>query len=75
MKLFLKDFKYAPIGNVDYIYLYLFPEQLTTIEDWLFAGIKDGTILISTTFHFKKHMPFETIKDRKGGDRIYLYRK
>lgn len=75
MKLFLKDFKYAPIGNVDYIYLYLFPEQLASIEDWLFAGIKEWTILISTTFHFKKHNPFKTIKDRKGQDRIFLYHK
>lgn len=41
MKLLLKDFSHAPIGNVDYIYLYLFPEQLSVIEDWLFAGIKE----------------------------------
>jgi SAM-dependent methyltransferase len=75
IKLFLKDFKYAPIGNVDYIYLYLFPEQLVSIEDWLFSWVKEWTLLISTTFHFKKHMPFDTIKDRKGQDRIFLYRK
>ena len=75
MKLFLKDFKYAPIAHVDYIYLYLFPEQLAVIEDWLFSWIKDGTILISTTFHFKKHIPFQTIKDRKWQDRIFLYKK
>jgi len=74
MKLFLKDFKHAPIGNVDYIYLYLFPEQLVVIEDWLFSWIKEWTILISTTFHFKKHWPFDTIKDRKGHDRIFLYK-
>ena len=75
MKLLLKDFKHAPIGDVDYIYLYLFPEQLATIEDWLFSWIKEWTILVSTTFHFKKHQPFQTIKDRKGQDRIFLYRK
>ena len=75
MKLLLKDFKHAPIGNVDYIYLYLFPEQLVLIEDWLFAWIREDTILISTTFHFQKHTPFETIKDRKWQDRIFLYRK
>ena len=75
MKLFLKDFKYAPIGNVDYIYLYLFPEQLASIEDWLFSWVKEWTLLISTTFHFKKHMPFETIKDGRWKDRIFLYRK
>lgn len=75
MKLLLKDFKYAPIGNVDYIYLYLFPEQLALIEDWLFSWVKEWTILISTTFHFRKHSPFDTIKDRKGQDRIFLYKK
>ncbi|MCX6822659.1 MAG: methyltransferase domain-containing protein [candidate division SR1 bacterium] len=75
MKLVLKDFKHAPIGDTDYIYLYLFPGQMVSIEDWVFSGVKEGTILISTTFHFKKHIPFQIIKDRKGRDRIYLYRK
>lgn len=75
MKLFLKDFKHAPIGNVDYVYLYLFPEQLVLIEDWLFLNIKGGTIIISNTFQFKKHKPFQVIEDKKWRERIFLYRK
>lgn len=75
MKLFRQDFSHAPIDDVDYLYFYLFPEQLVSIEDWVFSSIKKETIIISNTFEFKKHPPFQTIKDRRGKDRIFLYKK
>jgi hypothetical protein len=75
MKLFHKDFTSAPIGEADYIYFYLFPEQMASIEDWVFSSIKEGTILISNTFQFKQNKPFEVIKNKNGKEKIFLYRK
>ena len=69
------DFLKADLHNVDYIYLYLFPGQMVNIEHRLFDHIGPDTIVISNTFLFHKHIPFETIKDRKGKERIRLYRK
>lgn len=69
------DFLQADLSKTDYVYLYLFPGQMANIEDWVFDQIGEHTIVISNTFQFKKHIPFETIKDRKGKERIRLYRK
>ena len=69
------DFFQADLAHVDYIYLYLFPGQMLAIEDWVFSHISNDTIVIANTFQFKKHVPFEIIKDHRGKERIRLYRK
>ncbi len=69
------NFKKAQLKNYDYIYIYLWPEQLVFIEDWMFAHISEKTIIISNSFTFIKHMPFDVINDEHNKKAIYLYKK
>jgi len=59
------DFLSADVLGADYVYLYLFPQHILDIEDRLFAHMKNDAIIISNTFSFGKHVPFQTIKDNK----------
>ncbi|MCX6823993.1 MAG: class I SAM-dependent methyltransferase [candidate division SR1 bacterium] len=69
------NFKKAQLKNYEYIYIYLWPEQLVFIEDWMFAHISEKTIIISNSFKFVKHMPFDIINDEHNKKAIYLYKK
>ena len=55
--------------------MYLFPNQMMAIEDWVFEHITKDTIIISNSFTFTKHTPFESIRNEKGKETIRLYRK
>ncbi len=74
-KLFWKNFFKSEPSKYDYIYTYLLPVQMEYIENWVRENIWENTIIISNTFKFKKHQPFETFKTDKWKDRIYLYKK
>jgi len=69
------NFKKAPLKYYDYIYLYLFPEQLRGMEDRVFKNIALGTVVISNSFTFFKHTPFEILKDHNNKKVISLYKK
>lgn len=69
------NFKKAPLKRYDYIYMYLFPNQLISIEDWIFGHMWDDAIIISNSFTFAKHTPFDIIHDERDKKVIYLYRK
>lgn len=69
------NFKKAQLNSYDYIYIYLFPEHLISIEDWIFEHMKKGAIIISNSFFFVKHTPFDSIKDGRDKKVIYLYKK
>lgn len=75
LRLIKKNFLLADIHAYDYIYLYLLPEQMAAIEDWIFNHMKSDAIIISNSFQFVKHQPYEIIKDRHGKPSIFLYRK
>lgn len=75
IKMIKGNFETAPLEKYDYIYVYLFPNQLADIEDRIFKNITDHAIIISNSFKFSKHHPFDTIKNKKGRDAIFLYRK
>ncbi len=68
VQLIKENFIGKDIAWYDYIYLYLFPEFLEKIEDWIFENKKKDAIIISTAFTFKKHKPFKVL-DKK----VYLY--
>lgn len=70
-----KDFMKVDLSIFDYVYVYLLPIQLAFIEDWLWKNVKKDAIIIANSFHFKKHTPFETIKDKKGKPCLFLYKK
>lgn len=69
------NFLKVDISDYDYIYVYLLTEYLEKIEDFVFSNMKDDAIIISNTFKFKKHTPYEVTTNEKGRDRILLYRK
>ncbi len=73
--LFKKNFLNIDLSQFDYIYLYLFPQQLVVIEDWIWKTMKEDAVIISNSFQFKKHHPFQIIKNKKGKSCIFLYRK
>ena len=68
VKLIKWNFLTKDISSYDYIYLYLFPEFLEKIEDWIFENKKKDAIIISTAFTFKKHKPFKILSWK-----VYLY--
>lgn len=70
-----KDFLLADIHIYDYIYVYLLPMQMAAIEDWIFKTMKSDAIIISNSFQFAKHTPYEVIKDKNGKPSIFLYKK
>lgn len=74
MRLFRSDFQQAKLDHYDYIYLYLWPEQLKDIEDWIFSHIDKRTILISNSFMFVSHRPYKEIFDTTGKVVLRLYR-
>ena len=75
IQLFNKNFLKADLSQFDYVYTYLLTNLMEEIEEKLFSQIGSDTIVISNTFKFKKHLPFETLKNSEWKDRIYLYKK
>jgi len=69
IKIINGDFLKQDISVYDYIYVYLLPEFLGKIEDWIFTHKKKDTIIISTAFTFKNHKSFQIINWK-----IYLYK-
>jgi len=70
INLYKQDFtKIENLKDFDYIYIYLFPEFMEKIEDWIFENKNKDTIIISNSFQFKKNRPFQIIDEK-----IYLYK-
>jgi len=75
IKVIRANLKKADLKKYDYIYIYLFPNQLIHMENWIFENIKKDAIIISNSFVFIKHKPFKVIKNEKGKETIRLYKK
>lgn len=79
IKIFYGDFKkiekYLP--QADFIYVYLLPNVLKKIEDWLFGRIKPAARIISMSFFFSVHQPYLIQNTINLGDKtkILLYKK
>jgi len=65
LKIHHKDFLQADIKRYDYIYTYLLPQQMAQIEPWIFKNMSTRAIIISNSFQFAVHKPYEVIKDAK----------
>ena len=74
VNIYKQDLFQVDLKKYDYIYLYLRASQLAIMEDWIRENKAKDTIIISNTFEFKKHKPFEKIKNEKGFDTIFLYK-
>lgn len=70
-----KNFKKANLKEYKYIYIYLFPELLEKIEDWLFENISQNTIIISNSFEFDNRKAFRILTNQDNKDKIYMYKK
>jgi hypothetical protein len=68
-----KNFLKINLKWYDYIYVYLRPSQLANIEGRLRKNKDQNTIIISNSFEFDKHKPFEIIKNTKWKNSIFLY--
>jgi hypothetical protein len=75
LRLLKNDFLLADIHGYDYIYVYLLPQQMAEIESRIFKSMKDDAIIISNSFQFAIHKPFEIIKDKHSKPSIFLYKK
>lgn len=70
-----KNFMDVKLSTFDYIYVYLLPVQLAFIENWVWKNMKKDAVIIANSFQFKKHIPFEVIKNKKGKPSVFLYKK
>ena len=75
IKILRSNFKKAKLENYAYVYMYLLPNQLKDIEERVFNHINTDAIIISNSFKFIQHEPFEIIRNEKGKEVIRLYRK
>ena len=74
LHLYQKNFFQAALKRYDYIYTYLLPQQMAEIESRIFKHMDDKAIIISNSFQFTVHKPYEIIKDAKWKPSIYLYK-
>lgn len=75
LAMYKKDFLQADIKHYDYIYVYLLPVQMAIIESRIFNHMSPHVIIISNSFQFAVHTPYEIIKNTKGKSSIFLYKK
>ena len=75
LNLYKQDFSQANLARYDYIYTYLLPHQMAAIEPWIFKHMKKDSIIISNSFQFAVHQPYEVIKDATWKPSIFLYKK
>lgn len=74
IKLYRKNLFDVDLKKYDYIYVYLRDTQLAIMEDWIFNEKKKETIIISNSFQFTNHKPFQTYKNDKWFETIFLYK-
>ncbi len=79
IKILYGDFKKVEkyLSRADFVYVYLLPNVLKKIENWLFSNIKNTTKIISMSFLFSQHQPVEFRETINLGDKtkILLYKK
>jgi hypothetical protein len=51
------------------------PFVMKDMEDWLQKNINKNTVVIVNSFTFPNRKPFTIIKDARGKEKIFLYRK
>jgi len=75
LTLYRQDFSQANLKHYDYIYVYLLPQQMAQIESWIFSHISSDAIIISNSFQFAQHKPYQTIDNKQGKPNVFLYRQ
>ncbi|MCX6824544.1 MAG: class I SAM-dependent methyltransferase [candidate division SR1 bacterium] len=75
LNLYKQNFSQANLKRYDYIYTYLLPVQMAEIEPRIFKHMNTHSIIISNSFQFAVHTPYDVIKDKHGKPSIFLYKK
>lgn len=75
VKLIHQSFYNADVKKYDYIYCYLMPFVMENMEEWLKKNIGKNTVVIVNSFKFPNWKPFKIIKDARGKEKIFLYKK
>ena len=75
LHLYKQNFSQAKLTQYDYIYTYLLPVQMAEIEPRIFKHMNPHSIIISNSFQFAVHTPYQVIKDKKWKPSIFLYKK
>lgn len=57
------DIQEIDISTYDYIYLFLVPKHLDTLQDWLQNNMKSDAIVVSNTFQFSHREVSEELRD------------
>jgi hypothetical protein len=65
LKIYHQDFFQADLARYDYIYTYLLPQQMAQIESRIFKNMSAHAIIISNSFQFAVHKPYQVIKNAK----------
>ena len=74
VNLYKKNLFDVDLKKYDYIYLYLWATQMAVMEDWIRETKRADTVIISNSFQFKNHKPFEIYKNGKWIDTVFLYK-
>lgn len=67
------DMQSIDISSYDYIYLFLLPEHLDKIQDWLQKNMKNSAIIVCNTFSFSNWKTDKEIHNEKTWSTIYFY--
>jgi len=75
-KLIRSNFRHYDLGNANIIICYMLPNTLAKYQEKFDNELKNGTLVISYTFHIGSWKPIKTIKkDTKTGIRkIFIYK-
>ncbi len=75
-KLIRSNFRHYDLGNANIIICYMLPNTLAEYQEKFDNELKNGTIVVSYTFHIGSWKPIKTIKkDTKTGiKKIFIYK-
>jgi hypothetical protein len=69
------DMFVANIREWDVIYLFLWKSVVESLEKTIFERCQDGVIIVTNTFHFTHHKPYEVVADKRWNPVICFYKK
>lgn len=63
------------IQSYDYIYLFLMPNVMSSVEKWLEKDLNSHTIVICNSFALPNRKPKQILSSDDGKVNIYIYKR
>jgi hypothetical protein len=60
-----QDYHHADLQAYDIIYLFLWPDVMPGLQEWITKHIAEKTVVITNTFHFPSWEAFDVIHNGK----------